>query len=912
MALCKSAPSVDRRDHASKLVSQFTSSLEATENLLPPSTPLISTISPSPWEALSHNLTVALLSLGSRHQFLREDILRSTSTYIDNFLHASRELLSVLPEDEETEEPGDYEQMAELTSLALSLVGFLEGAATYAYFWEPAERLEVINQIRDLLSEPFLIAVETASSTFRNSQSSDRLLHDWRRYTKLYAAHGRTLGSMLLQQAFMSFVAACTSLTDDSGRTLPNETALDQYTNGVNVAKSGNGDAQLAVANCAAEIAEEMIQLVEDGSDYLQLGSASQQQLAFSAKASALMCLLNCTVTADDSVELDAFSSWLDDTLLDPDQMAFRKLATVALKAMTIVARMSPHASNLSHALLRFIINNDQNRPTVSLATRSLAQILHILSHDTLIGTLYSLGNLLSASHTTDTSRPHAATTANGDAHNETEEPHSSSRDSLILLATDGDEDTPVPYRNVIRAITIIANSCNDSKIVALVQSMLLQKITKINVVADACIIEEAASLALGGGQEEFQVLLKFFSRLYRDAVAQNSSLIVDAVQNARNYLASTLDRDSPLYRIYLLYLLESIVNKGGSTEQHKPHAHDAPLSSEEITPLLKPLAALMSKFPPLADVSDSTEEYGDVLLLLRDAWFNIAAHGISLPSEVGRRHRKELSVIAQHSPPLVSESQFDLLESDIELNTVLRRGLSSHHTEDKKKNLSRELAVPESDVRKLSYPKSVFLNAALLIECLRSSAGDCTKVFTYFLDPALNSLEVASCMKAIVEKVVGIYLDKALAAKSPNFSAPHIAIRLAEAFMASCHRIEKVQQVATTAASRIITQCPSALCDKRSLFALLDLLTLLWSSCLDEELDEFEWKSSFTSSRSGVKIELPDNYEFRQRTLNNLQNLARSWVSAVMNIAPLDVKGLLQVRPLLDIFYLPIPSIIP
>jgi phosphatidylinositol 4-kinase len=320
-------------------------------------------------------------------------------------------------------------------------------------------------------------------------------------------------------------------------------------------------------------------------------------------------------------------------------------------------------------------------------------------------------------------------------------------------------------------------------------------------------------------------------------------------------------------------------------------------LSPEEITPFLKALAILMSKIPPLMELQDGMEEYEDVFPLLRDTWFNIAAHDISFGSEIGKEYRNELRIIAEHSPPLVAENGFDMLESDIELNTVLRRGASSPRAQEKKKTLSRELTMPESDVRKLSYPKSVFLNAALLIESLRSAGGDCTKVFAYFLDPALGSPDMANCMKAVVEKAVAIYLDKALAARSARFSAPYMAIRLSETFITCCHRIEKVQQVAAAAASRIVSQCPSALCERRSLFALLDLLTLLWSACLDEELDEFEWKSTFTRGTDSVKIELPDNYDFRRRTLNHFHNLARAWISVAMNVAPLDVKGLLQVR---------------
>jgi phosphatidylinositol 4-kinase len=105
------------------------------------------------------------------------------------------------------------------------------------------------------------------------------------------------------------------------------------------------------------------------------------------------------------------------------------------------------------------------------------------------------------------------------------------SQDSLVLLTNDGDEEASVTHRNVIRAITTIAAGCNDSKIVALVQSMLLQKVGKINVTVDSYIIEEASILGLSSGPDEFKILLKFLARLYRDARVQSNNIIADAVR---------------------------------------------------------------------------------------------------------------------------------------------------------------------------------------------------------------------------------------------------------------------------------------------------------------------------------------------------------------------------------------------
>ncbi|KAK2789085.1 phosphatidylinositol-4- kinase [Emmonsiellopsis sp. PD_33] len=894
LALCKAALNVSHPDHAASLVAQLAAYLPEAPILPLHPSPFLHGIRPSPWEALSNNLTLALLSLGSRHPSHQDAILDSITAYLDNCLHVTESLPALRTRGNSEREPIDFQAVADVASITVSLVGFLEAASVYANFWTAAERLEIIKQQRLILSEQFLVTVETVSSKIRNSELSDRALPDWRRYARRYASAGRPFGAMLLQQGFIRFIQGSTSPTGEDGRIIPEPALLDQYISGAGMARHSQGD-HTDLVKYSAEIIAEQIYLLEDGSDYLQLGSAWQQRLAFSVKAYALVSFLNCVILDEDSADSDLLFSWLEETLLDPDQMSDHELAIVTLKIMTILSKLSPpSALNTSRSLLKFVVQNGQNGETVAVAARSLADTLRLLSQDTIIGTLYSLGNILSSGPAVDKSLQQ--TTANGVvANSRVVMPYpQASNGSVISLDLNENGETATMYRNVVHAIITISTSCHDSKIVALAQSMLLQKIGKINAVVNACIIEETAALALHSDEAEFQVLLKFYARVYSDALRENNNLIPDAVHKARNHLAENISRHSPLYRVYLIHLLESIVNKGDVTNRGKDHHKDVELSAEEIIPLIKPLALLFSNHQSIGELFTGTGEH-DIPSLLRDVWFNVAVHGITLGSEIAQQSYEELRVLALHSPPLVAENRAELLESDIELNTVLRRGSTSHQTADKRKSLVAELPFLESDIRRLSYPKTTFLNAALLLESLRATSGDCTKVLTYFLDPALNSSDVGSCMNAIADKVVAIYLEKSLSGQSFKFSAPYISAQLADTFVGCCHRIEKIQQVAATNASKIIAQCPSSLCEKRSLFVLLDLLTIMWSSCLDEELDEFEWKSTFTSARDVVKVQLSDNYEFRKRTLATFYKLAKTWVSTVMNIAPLDVKGLLQ-----------------
>lgn len=883
-------------EHASRLVSQLSRYLpESPTQLFRPS-PFLHQVKPSPWEILSHSLTIALLSLATKYPSLQKVALNAVSGYLKN---CSDAVNAVTPFQYSLSEAGGrgvvHESIAVL-SIAVSLVGFLEASAKYTVIWTAGEKLQIIDHLRSMLSESFMIAVETASSTVRNASHSDTSIKDWRKYTRRYAAHGRPLGAMLVQEGFMRFVKSCAASLIGS-QNLSDDQLLDEYMAGVGIAKSYD-EADIALIERVTDLISEEIHLLEDGSDYLQVGSPSQQRLAFSVKGHALIGFLNCVVLGEDAANNDVLLSWLETTVGDPQQMACDELAITALKCTAILARMSSNGATLGRrCLLKYLVQSRASKGSVvAVASRCLAQILSILSEDSVIATLYSLGNSLSPGPMVDqATQDHPLVDSTGVTGNLVAYAHAGNASQATISAL-GEEET-LTNRNIVHAIVIIAASCNDDKISALAQSMLLQKVGKINISVDAFIIQEAAVLALSSGQPEFQLLLKFYTRIYLDGLHKGLDMITDAVQCAMSYLSVALDSNSPLRRLYLTHLLESVVNKGDAPDMGESERHrEVVFAHGDITPLLKPLALLVSSKKTPSETCHLTLGYDEATCsLFRDAWFNIAIHGISLNSAIYQKHLKELSLLASHSPPLVAEERMESLESDVELNTVLRRGMSPQRVLEQKRSLIAELPGRESDIKRLDYPRAVFLNAVVLVETLRSSSGDCTKVLSYFRDPAVAAPEMVICMNAVADKVVTCYLSRTLSGDFDEFSAPYLAKQLAHLLTACCHRIERIQHIATQCADKIIRECPSALCEKHSLFALLEILTVMWSSCLQGEIDEFDWKPTLVSPMGIVKVDLPDNYVLRKATLNRFLERARTWVTTVLNIAPLDIKGLLQ-----------------
>ncbi|KAI0136411.1 phosphatidylinositol 3 [Xylariales sp. AK1849] len=892
LALCKAAPAVQSSQSAQKLANQLIPYiLEAHSQSFQPS-PFFRKIEPSPIEAMTLHLTAALLSLGNKYDGLHETV----SDRLWAFLAATKTVIqSIVPPETEEDAEQNLEDAIRVATIALALLGFLDAAAAQADFWRTGGRLALIQRVRNLLSEPFLTAVEGAFSSIRNAHASDRHAKEWKRHLKHYAARGRPLSANLLQRSFVWLLVSSTSLLLADAKDLRGAHILDLllWKQSFLRPRPGNSpDADFRSIEMYASIARDELDRLEESADFIQMGSVSQQKLAFAVKASAMVSLLNCTMLNEDAADPDTLMAWLEESLLDPVQMLDETLASTVLRSMAVLCRLVPtYAPKVSRLLPRFIVQTVPRGDIVAIASKCLAFVLQLLSHDAVITTLYTLGNVLSPgaeqglSNGSDADLVTAGMGANGIYHGR------QSTGSSISLAVHGDEDTSVVYANIIQAICGIAKMSHDEKIVALAQAMLLQKLNNVNHSVDAQIVTGAAVLSLSGGQLEFRSLLRLYSRMCNAALTDDITILLTAVMKARNHISANLKRDSPLFDIYLEYMLEDLISKGDVHQTKDAKESDVEFAAREIAQLLQPLSILMSA----NEFAAYTHTDDDGHALIRDAWFNVVVHGLTPSTERGQKYINELRIMAIHSPPLVAEQRGEQNESDIELNTVLRRANTSERESKQKKQLAELIPTKTTEIKSLSYRKVIFLQAAYLVESLRADSGDCTKVLSYFLEPSMHKAEVSSVMEGIASVVMAKYLKKTLEGKLPTFSAQYAASQLVTIFCGCCHRIQRIQQAAFDCADKIIREVPSALCQRSSLFALLELLSLMWSSCLEAETEMYEPRSIFKSTRGHVSVELSDDYAFRKYTLNGLYQKAKTWVPAVINLAPADVKGLLQ-----------------
>jgi len=889
VALCKAAPLVQTGKDAAKLLNQLAPYVpEAHKQTLKCS--LLHQPSP-PWEMLAYELTSAILALALNHPALREQALACIDHTVEELTNSAESAIWIKSSTADGSDPDSAERSLPAIKLTVSLLGFLEAIAQYVQVWTPERRLTLIQRMRYLLSEKFMISLEGALSAIRNSRSATKPVKEWKRWVHHYAVTSRPLGAMLLQQAFMQVVEEIAKLLVNAAGPFTHSQLLDTLLQRTPVVDQVDLAAMPGILEGLAECIAEEMNLLEDDADYLQVSSAWQQRLALEVKSSSLRSFLCCTLLDEEVADGDLLMAWLDGAANDPGQMADDAMAQTVLKSMAVLARTSPTiAANLTRSLPRLIVQGKMTARTAALAGECLAGVLKHTSEDVVISTLYSLGNVLSAKNNAENASGMSPFFDGNGSINSIAFPYQSQPviGSAVSLAISDEEDTATRYGAVVQAIVAIACAYNEEQMTALVISMLVQKVGRVSSAVDARIITEMASLGLCGGPNEIRAILRLYARISSEATINNDILLIDAVLEGRIRLASWVSKSSPLYEVCLTHFLTLCVGSGDSAGER---IVDIALTSRLISQLFRPMAVLLSSDPDRQPDFSDTEE---LLMLTRNAWFNIVVHGYTL-SSINSVTLKELQILAQYTLPLVDEDRIDMPESGIDLNTVLRRGASGQHTVEQKASLIASCPQCEPDIKGLSYPDSVFLNTALLVTNLRARAGDCTAALPYFMESKVKTTAMGNCMLAIALLGVDTYIECAVSAVQERFAAPQVALQLSTLFEGCCHRISKVQHAAVSMADRMMNSIPSALCQKASLFALLELLSLMWKSCLDCEIDEYDLKPTYQSRKGNVQIQLSDDVQFRQTTLANFQKRCELWVSKAIDIAPLDVKGLLQ-----------------
>ena len=531
LALSKAAPHIKDVRRADKLLEKLSSYLsESYAQCFGPLT-FSKRFEPCPWEVLTTNLTSAILSIGLKHPSLHAKAASALHNYVEGWAQVAYSLSPSQIDGGELDEHAHEAEIIEMMMLMVSMLGYLSAVTENAYFWKAPERLNVVQHISSALSSKFMTTLEVVLSIVRNSQKRYGQLRDWRRILKHYSADLRPLGATLLQDSFMEMVLRSASLLIMPIGDLTEKSPLSKLLITAKVPHSiemySNHIEELV------SIAINEMTILENDSDFIQLRSPWLQRLFFRIKANTLSIFLCCSVLDQDLAKPEILMSWLEETLWDSAQMADEYLADTVLRCMAVLAKLSPSlATELSRLLPRFIVQGGLTPQVASVAAQSLANVLRLLSSDAVITTLYSLGNVLSAS-ASNTERGSVAFPFNNVKNNAniSEEAYDQrATGSAISLLLDDDGEKSTLHSNLVKTIVQIAIIHNDENVIDLARSMLIQKGGTVDQATDLQIIEQSAKLGINGSSNDFRALLRIYSTLCHDAIAKKNHGVIEAV----------------------------------------------------------------------------------------------------------------------------------------------------------------------------------------------------------------------------------------------------------------------------------------------------------------------------------------------------------------------------------------------
>lgn len=842
-----------------------------------------------PWQVSTYHLTKALIHLqplapniGENFGFLSEYISQVVATLL---------------------EESESEDLGKKIACMFSLQGFLKATADVASELDASISLNILKSLGEIFHFEVFTKLEAVVSAARSESAQAKHCNDlWLFFFNKFADTENEPGSILLNCLFSNLaVEICKQATTDAPHV--SETLLDLVMDRALKDDLSEQEGELIVY--ATSLANTLIENLDESADYIQLGSPQKILTAFDVKASAIELLGVSLYYKKFSAEKAA--AIVESSLNSPSSL-YSHIVIPVFKLGSYLSFKSENAVINIVKSYPFVVSSPLMRGDVVVrSSAALVSGLKTRPQDTVISLIYTLANMLTSNgssgsvtvgprrqrtlmqmdqlsigtgsgvHTPKSIVSNGNQTKSGMQQNGSAESHSELQDITV--------------RNIIAGLVTITAKYDDQQIGALTTTVLLQKIGKINSLIDKEAILGLADLAPNLYEPEFRAVIKALSSIESSALRRGEGNLLQVIREGRCRISRSFTVSHPFYSIYLSELLLAIVSKGDvqKLEHHRSHKEISAVA-EEIELLLQPLAELLPQAPekPLVVEDWST------LSFFRDAWFNMVVHGFASNSALTKKHYKELYVIARSTPPLVSETSANKVESELELNTVLRRGSSNSNLNNQRELLSQTLSVHNMEIKSISYPKVMFLAAANLLESIRADSGDLYKVLLYFGDPTFQKGDSVKYMATICSQVTRKYVTNVLKGGKEEFATRAVARQLRRILILCCHRVRTIQDVAFSCADTLIKSIPSSLCRPDSVYSLLDILTLLWVSILDSETDEYEPRSTFVSSNTHVKLELSDSYIHRKQTLEKLLEKARSWLHLTMASMAYDLKSLL------------------
>ncbi|GAA6029504.1 hypothetical protein JCM8097_003711 [Rhodosporidiobolus ruineniae] len=326
-------------------------------------------------------------------------------------------------------------------------------------------------------------------------------------------------------------------------------------------------------------------------------------------------------------------------------------------------------------------------------------------------------------------------------------------------------------------------------------------------------------------------------------------------------------------------------------------------VSREQRTSTLLALVPVLSTYLRLTSFSPSSRLPSSLSALFRTFWYTCLLSGfLSRPGwgKLSEWQQDALRSVALRSPPLVAGVSGEMVDMMAALEGVLKGGEHVMSVEAIRGDLAAGVPSQASAARSLPPTQAVFLATVLRLESLRAEAGALAPFFTYLGVAGLSNTDnksaaLADTLRSVGDKVLSVYQARLSRQVTAHELDPAAYAQVREVLLFATHSSARVRETALRYLDNLLSSFPSLVCDLGVVTVMLELLTVLRRSCLAEFMDEYTPVYTFTSSRGGFTLTLPDDYPMRNRVLRALHQSVRAWLLAGITRSPLEMQGLLQ-----------------
>ncbi|BEI82759.1 hypothetical protein CcaverHIS002_0306270 [Cutaneotrichosporon cavernicola] len=605
----------------------------------------------------------------------------------------------------------------------------------------------------------------------------------------------------------------------------------------------------------------------------------------------------------------------LKNILSEQSTISDARVLQAAFVCLAIMVRNFPElGSGLVHHLRRLLMSplpalesefngsGMELSPTICAASTALATCIEMSPNDDAISsTLYSLLGVLNHGTTIGPGAMSVRSMPNSDY------PKS------FASGKRSDEQRQLISTTAVEIAARLALDTGREDIIHLAISMLLQRLRGVDIATESAIVTNLVPLALASSDADLVEVYRAFSQISRSSHPEDPRMSANAVLAAQTRLAKGLGNRLNDADGYLSELLTLFADKGTQTQMlsissthgnvkekyalmRADSAKRASDTKAQLAALLLPIAELLSHPTYHPDHNASTETVSQ----FRNMWLLCVAFGLSSrngKSILSEHEENALSVIASKTPALYQEQNTDFVGSDLEYNTILRKDFAQSINSRMRQTLTEMLPSTKhtSDIRNMSTPQLTLLIAINDLEEMRTMHLQPSVTLRYFMNDSVNKSAMFGPLTGISTRLTSVFLRQLSMRAVQHSMPPSVSEEVRKIFVLCTHRMPQVREAALHVARQVIETFSALMCDRKVVFTLLEILTLMRRSCEMQYTDEYSPVHDFRSDKLDLVLVLTDDYAVRNDITTQLYSVAQRWLTLAISRAPLEVQSTLQ-----------------